>query len=149
MNSNLPYRRNVVGVFTNGNLVLTAERADQRGQWQLPQGGIENGESAEEAIRREMSEELGNSNFDIVKRSTIETYYDFPAELDVPICRKFRGQRQIWFHLKFIADNLPDLTRGDHEFVAWQWSEPAQLLATIVYWKKDSYQKGLQSLSLC
>lgn len=149
MTGNLPYRRSVVGVFTNDDLVLTAERADHRGQWQLPQGGIDNGESAEMAIRREMSEELGNSNFDIVKRSAIETCYDFPAELNVPICRKFRGQRQIWFHLKFIADNLPDLTRGDNEFVAWQWSEISQLLTTIVYWKRDSYQQGLQSLALC
>ena len=148
MTSNLPYRRSVVGVFTNDNLVLVAERADHRGQWQLPQGGIEVGESAEEAIRREMSEELGNSNFDIVKRSAIETCYDFPEELDVPICRKFRGQCQIWFHLKFINDNLPDLTLGDNEFVAWRWLEITQLLATIVYWKRDSYRQGLQSLTL-
>lgn len=149
MSSNLPYRRSVVGVFTNNNLVLTAERADHRGQWQLPQGGVENGESAELAICREMSEELGNANFEIVKRSAIETYYDFPAELNVPICQKFRGQQQIWFQLKFIADNLPDLARGDGEFVAWQWSETAQLLTTIVHWKRDSYRQGLQSLGLC
>ena len=148
MNSNLPYRHSVVGVFTNNNLVLTAERADHRGQWQLPQGGIEVGENAELAIRREMSEELGNNSFEIVKRSPIETYYDFPAGLNVPICQKFRGQRQIWFQLKFIADNLPELARGDGEFVAWQWSETSQLLATIVYWKKDSYQQGLRSLGL-
>lgn len=141
------YRACVVGVFTHApNMVLACERQDYPGQWQLPQGGVEQGETTTEAVVREMREELGTDAFSVITESLVVITYDFPATVSSPVSKKFRGQSQTWFHLQFKAGAEPNIADSDGEFVSWQWLPPAVLLHKVVIWKKDAYRKGFTAL---
>ena len=143
----LPYRQAVVGVFINpAKDILAGERADIRGQWQLPQGGMNASETPELALHREMVEELGTDEFEIIKQAKHPTTYDFPANLDTAISKKYRGQQQYWFKLRFINSAQPILAQADDEFAAFSWLSSAELLARIVSWKRQAYHQGLQRL---
>ena len=147
MNTELPYRQAVVGVFVNAaQKILAGERADIRGQWQLPQGGINTGEPPAIALRREMFEELGTNKFVIIKQAEQQTTYDFPADLDTAISKKYRGQHQYWFKLQFINSAQPILDKADNEFADFSWLSCNQLLARIVSWKRQAYTDGLKGL---
>lgn len=145
----LPYRAGVTGVFVDEHgLVLACQRSDHPDAWQLPQGGIEKGESATEAVRREMQEELGTDAFAIVKKAEKTVSYDFPRDLGVPIARKFRGQQQAWFQLHFIDGGQPDLSKADNEFSACSWMTCSELLQNTIVWKIKAYREGLRLLGL-
>ena len=145
-----PYRPCVVGVFRNQRgEVLLGERADNRGQWQLPQGGVDAGEEWEAALRREMAEELGIFDLVIVKHSTQPVRYDFPPELTTKIARRFSGQEQQWFLLELPDGVEPDLAQAsDDEFAAWRWAPPAEAIAAIVPFKRQAYEQGFSQLGL-
>lgn len=140
----------MLAVFTNSEgLVLVAERADASGSWQFPQGGIDPGESPEDAVAREMMEELGCAAFTVVGRSEGPVRYHFPPEMKGGIAKDFRGQDQIWFHLRFEAGQGPDLARAtDKEFVATAWVTPGEAVRRAVSFKKDAYRIGLAALGI-
>lgn len=141
------YRACVVGVFVKAeNMVLACERRDYPGQWQLPQGGVEQGETNTEAVMREMREELGTDAFVIVAESPVIVTYDFPTTVTSRLSKKFRGQSQTWFRLQFKARAEPNIAASDGEFSSWQWLTPATLLSKVVLWKKDAYRKGFVAL---
>ena len=141
------YRPCVVVVFTNpGGQVLVCERADVRGAWQLPQGGIEPGESALNAVYREMREELGCDRFKITKEAPGLIKYRFPEHLDKAIAKKWIGQSQVWFRAQFDDGYAPDLSVADGEFVSFEWREPSLVVSAIVDWKRDAYKEGLTKL---
>lgn len=142
------YRPCVLAVFTNpAGEVLVAERSDYRGQWQFPQGGIDPGETAEQAIVREVWEELGTQNFKILACSPEPIQYDFPQESSAPISKNWRGQSQIWFCLRFDVGAAPDLSKAtDREFVATRWTSAQEALDGVVEFKRTAYRKGLLSL---
>ncbi|MBP9708362.1 MAG: RNA pyrophosphohydrolase [Oligoflexales bacterium] len=144
-----PYRDCVVGVFidSQGQLLL-GERSDLPGTWQLPQGGVEAGETHEMAIYREMHEELGVSKFEIINKIDSAVYYDFPPNLDSPLGKKFRGQSQIWYLLKFSEKiDLKQLNTKE-EFRAYKWDSVANTIDQAIEWKKDVYNQGLRGLGL-
>lgn len=143
------YRPCVLAVFTNNiGQVLVAERSDYRGQWQFPQGGIDPGETPEQAIEREVWEELGVREFIVEARSSEVVYYDFPTNSNTAIAQQWRGQEQIWFCLRLRDGVEPDLHKApDHEFVATRWVLPQTALDGIVDFKRLAYRKGLQSLN--
>ncbi len=140
----------MLAVFTNDQgLVLVAERVTPPGAWQFPQGGIEAGEEPEAAVLREMQEELGCSPADveIVKRSTEAVNYHFPVGGTGPLTKKFKGQAQIWFHLRFKHGAKPDLTKAsDKEFAAVEWVTTTEAMRRIVDFKKDAYRRGFAEL---
>jgi putative (di)nucleoside polyphosphate hydrolase len=140
----------VLAVFTNAkNEVLVAERADRTEAWQLPQGGIDPGETAEEALFREMAEEIGCRDFEILRRSETAVRYHFPEGLTTEIAKKFRGQDQIWFLARFPPGAGPDLEKAtDREFKAVAWVSPAECLRRAVTFKKDAYREGFAALGL-
>ena len=144
------YRPCVLGVLSNAaGEVLVAERAEPRGSWQFPQGGIDAGESPEEALRREIFEELGLSEFTIISRAKETVRYEFPTEFASNIAKKFRGQEQVWFHIQCRFGALPDLSKAtDKEFVALEWIRVQEVLNRIVGFKRNAYQTGLQLLGL-
>lgn len=142
-------RQGVVGVFVNERReVLLCERANHAGAWQFPQGGIDPGESIEQALVREMSEELGVSDFHVIKQGQQTSVYWFPAGLDLPITRDFDGQEHVWFELAFSPGVEPDLAKSDGEFRSYQWTKPQEVLGKIVDWKKQAYRVGLKTLNL-
>lgn len=135
-------------MFTNdAGQVLVGERSDHRGQWQFPQGGVDEGESAEAAVGREVWEELGSRAFRIEARGDEPVRYDFPPELDTKIAKKWRGQLQTWFCLRFAPGAGPDLlVAPDDEFVATRWVSPQEAVDGIVSFKRGAYVQGLRLL---
>lgn len=145
-----PYRDGVVGVFERDDGgVLVFERADIKGQFQFPQGGIDDGERPEQCLKREVYEETGCKDFAIVAAAPTPVSYDFPSDLPARIAKKYRGQRQWWFKLKLAKGAAPDLAGApDNEFVAFKWCSPAEAIAGIAPWRKASYVDGLSQLGL-
>ena len=143
------YRPCVVAVFTkNDGKILVCERSDVRGAWQLPQGGIEPGEGAKNAVYREMREELGCDRFNILKEGTGLVKYRFPENMKKKIAKKWIGQSQIWFLVAFDAGFGPDMASGDGEFVAFEWRELDAVIDGVIEWKREAYRKGLSMLGL-
>lgn len=146
----LPYRRNVGAVlFNHAGQVLVARRADlpnaegPAGGWQLPQGGIDADEDPRLAIFRELEEEIGTANAEILAEHPGWLTYDLPPHLvGVALKGKFRGQTQKWFALRFLgAESEIDLGRDRHpEFDAWRWVALAELPALAVDFKRAIYE---------
>lgn len=145
----LPYRDNVGAVlFSPAGLVLVARRADmpkaeaEAGGWQLPQGGLDAGEDPAVAVLRELEEEIGTRNADILAEHPDWLHYDLPRELwGKALGGKYRGQRQKWFALRFRgADSEIRLDLDPHpEFDAWRWARLEELPALAVPFKRDIY----------
>ena len=139
----LPYRQGVgLCLFNREGLVLVAERRDRRGAWQMPQGGIQKGEEIVVAALRELKEEIGTDNAEIVARLPEKLRYEFPDWLQYRggVFRgKYRGQEQDWFALRFLGEDSEIDISGKHEpenpeFVAWKWialGEDAECLSSI------------------
>jgi putative (di)nucleoside polyphosphate hydrolase len=146
----LPYRRNVGAVlFNKAGLVLVARRAHfpnaegAAGGWQLPQGGIDADEDPATAIFRELSEEIGTANAEILGEHPEWMSYDMPRELaGMAFKGRYRGQTQKWFALRFLgADTEIRLDADPHpEFDAWKWVPIAALPDLAVSFKRPIYQ---------
>ena len=146
MTQDLPYRPCVGVVLMNAQgLVFTAERIDIPGAWQLPQGGIDKGETPEDAALRELEEETGISR-DLVEVAAEHpdwVLYDLPDHLIGKVWKgRFRGQKQKWFLLRYQGDDAQiDLAKHHKEFTRWRWSTPDQVIRDIVPFKRAVYER--------
>lgn len=152
--SNLPYRpcAGIMLANTDGQ-IFTGQRIDAGKSkypdtWQMPQGGIDDGEDAETAALRELKEETGidPEHVQIIARSKDEHFYDLPEELLGKMWKgKYRGQRQSWFLMRFNGseDNI-NIHTEHAEFTSWKWAAPADLPEIIVPFKKDLYRAVLK-----
>jgi putative (di)nucleoside polyphosphate hydrolase len=115
--------------------------------WQLPQGGLDAGETPEQGAYRELEEETGIPArlVEIVARCPTELYYDLPEDLIGKVWKEpWRGQRQTWFLARFLGeDEDVDIATAEPEFRAWKWADPAELPAMIVPFKKALYAQLL------
>jgi putative (di)nucleoside polyphosphate hydrolase len=109
--------------------------------WQMPQGGIDAGETPMQAALRELYEETGTDKAEIVAETRDWLHYDLPAPIAATAWRgRFRGQRQKWFLMRFVGEDIDiDLNRHEAEFDAWRWAEPAELPELIVEFKRPVY----------
>ncbi|MFT8244218.1 RNA pyrophosphohydrolase [Roseomonas sp. BN140053] len=149
--SDLPYRPNVGAVVFNADgLVLVARRADQPrgeaagGAWQLPQGGLDEGEDARAAVLREVLEEIGTDRVEILAEHDAWLTYDLPDHLiGVVWGGRWRGQKQRWFALRFLGeDSEIRLDADPHpEFDAWRWVPLGELPALAVPFKREIYER--------
>jgi putative (di)nucleoside polyphosphate hydrolase len=143
----LPYRpcAGIMLVNRDGK-VFVGQRIDSVSNiaWQMPQGGIDEGEEPEEAALRELAEETGVSRnlVDVIARSKEEYLYDLPNELIGKLWKgRWRGQRQWWFLLRFKGeDSDVNILTDTQEFSEWRWVEPAELPGLIVPFKKRIYE---------
>jgi putative (di)nucleoside polyphosphate hydrolase len=140
----LPYRPGVgVMLLNREGRVFVAQRVDMEGQaWQMPQGGIDAGESPRQAALRELREELGTTQAEIIAEARDWLRYDLPAELVPKVWGgAYRGQEQKWFAARFLGrDEAIDLDTAAPEFRAWRWAEMAELPELIVPFKRRVYQ---------
>jgi putative (di)nucleoside polyphosphate hydrolase len=154
--ANLPYRPCVGVMLVNpAGLTFVGKRIDTRGQpdrgdfWQMPQGGIDDGEDLQAAGLRELAEETGlrEHHVTLLAQTREELLYDLPDELMGKLWKgRFRGQRQFWLLARFTGEDA-DVNLEAHdppEFREWKWVEPALLPDLIVPFKKRIYRAVLE-----
>ena len=145
------YRENVGIVICNDQRkVLWARRTGEEA-WQFPQGGINNGESAEEAMYRELKEEVGLDphNVEILARTKGWLKYDVPKSWIRRDCRdRYRGQKQIWFLLRFTGKDSDVFLKNTEkpEFDDWRWDSFWAPVDQIIDFKKAVYEQALKEL---
>ena len=141
--------RNGVGVIilNSDNKVFVGKRKDNPvDKWQMPQGGIDEGESYLEAMKRELFEETSITSIKILREIDGFFKYELPKNLVGIIWKgKFRGQKQKWFIVKFIGnENEINLKTSNPEFIEWKWIVPDELPKTIVDFKRKMYVELLE-----
>ena len=121
--------------------VFVGRRRDTASAWQMPQGGIDPGETAQEAAIRELREEIGTDKAEIIGESDRWRHYDLPHRLQGRLWGgRYRGQRQKWFLLRFLGTDADIDIRTEHpEFDAWRWVALDDLPRLIVPFKRDVY----------
>jgi putative (di)nucleoside polyphosphate hydrolase len=125
------------------NDVLVAQRLDMTSDaWQMPQGGIDRGETPLRAAWREMREEIGTDRATLLAESPRWLRYDLPDELARTLWGgRFRGQEQKWFAFRFEGEDSDiDIATRRPEFSTWKWVPMAELPAIIVPFKRQLYR---------
>ena len=139
----LPMRNGVgVIIFNKNKKIFVGKRKDNPvDKWQMPQGGVDDGEDYFSAMKRELEEETSIINIKILKELEGFFEYELPKNLVGIIWKgKFRGQKQKWFIAKFIGnENEINLQTRNPEFIEWKWIIPDELPKTIVDFKKKMY----------
>jgi putative (di)nucleoside polyphosphate hydrolase len=151
-NKKLPMRTGVgIILLNNKNQVFVGKRKDNpTNNWQMPQGGVENGENFITAMNRELYEETSIKNIKIIKEIEHMYEYELPKNLIGIIWKgKFRGQKQKWFVAKFTGnENEINLNTKQPEFIEWKWINIEMLPSVIVEFKKDLYLNLLKEIKL-
>ena len=144
--TDLPFRPCVGIMLANrSGLVFAGQRIDSEfDAWQMPQGGIDEGEEPLLAARRELEEETGIVPELAVVEDSMEGWldYDLPPEL-IPVLwgGRFRGQRQKWFLFRFLGEDAQINIDTEHrEFSEWRWVTTAQLMKSVVPFKRETYR---------
>jgi len=151
--ASLPYRPCAgVMLINRDGRVFVGQRIDNTLEaWQMPQGGIDQGEDAQAAAIRELKEETGVSSnkITLIAEAPEELLYDLPADLIGKVWNgKYRGQRQRWFLFRFDGEDSDIRIDTAHpEFRAWRWAEPADLPLLIVPFKRALYEDVLAAFA--
>jgi putative (di)nucleoside polyphosphate hydrolase len=156
----LPYRPCVGVMLVNPEGgVFIGRRADRSGApegagswWQMPQGGLDEGEEPETAARRELAEETGVRSISILGRTRHWLVYDLPERLiGVAWEGRYRGQKQLWFVARFEGEeseiDLGAEARNEPEFDAWRWAALEELPALVVPFKRPVYKAVVAELA--
>ena len=148
----LPLRTGVgIIVLNKQNKIFVGKRKDNPGdKWQMPQGGVDEGEDYITAMKRELKEETGIENIKIIKEIEKIYQYELPENLVGIIWKgKYRGQKQKWFITRFLGEEKEiNLNTKHAEFIDWKWIEPKFLPEVIVNFKKDLYLNLLKEINL-
>lgn len=149
----LPYRpaAGIMLLDRNGRVFVAQRRDSTLEAWQMPQGGLDEGEDAEAGALRELEEETGilPALVEILARAPEALHYDLPDDLLGKIWKgRYRGQCQVWFLARFTGSDADiNIDTAEPEFRAWKWAEPAELPAMIVPFKKKLYEELLAAFA--
>ena len=150
---NLPYRVGVgIIVLNKENKIFVAKRIDNpKGFWQMPQGGVDEGEDFLSAAYRELEEETSIKNVELITEIDEITTYELPNHLLGKIWKgKFKGQKQKWFLMRHLgSDNEIDINTSKPEFFEWKWIELNSITEIVVSFKLNVYkilQKKLEKI---
>ena len=146
----LPLRTGVGAIVLNkSNMVFVGKRKDNPEKyWQMPQGGVNEGESYISAMKRELFEETSIKSIEILKEINEWTEYELPNYLLGKIWKgKYRGQKQKWFVVRFLGmEEEINLNTNHPEFIEWKWIEVEKLPGVIDHFKKKLYEKLLPEI---
>jgi putative (di)nucleoside polyphosphate hydrolase len=156
--TSLPYRPCVgIMLLNKDGKVWIGRRAvdrvvqqDEPGSWQMPQGGIDAGEDPLPAALRELEEETGISQVDVIGESEGWFSYDLPAHLlGKALKGKYCGQKQKWFAMRYLgSDDEIDLSQAeDDEFDAWRWEDAQVLPDLIIEFKRPVYEQVIEAFA--
>ena len=141
---NLPLRNGVgIIVLNKDNKIFVAKRIDNpKDSWQMPQGGVDEGEDFLSAAYRELAEETSIKNVELIQEIEGTTIYELPKNLLGIIWKgKFKGQKQKWFLMRFLGnDNEINVKTKIPEFLEWKWLELDQITEVVVDFKLDVYK---------
>lgn len=150
-NTELPYRPCTGVMLLNPDgKVFVGQRIDTTMEaWQMPQGGIDEGEDPETCAFRELEEEIGTKNAKVIARTGNWLTYDLPDNLVGKVWGgKFRGQKQIWFLMRFLGDDSEiDLETHHPEFKTWKWVDTRDLPELIIPFKKELYRAVIKEFA--
>lgn len=151
MNIPSKYRLGVGVMLLNAEgRVFVGQRSDSSSEaWQMPQGGIDEGEDPRSAVFREMLEEIGTKQARIITETAGWIKYDLPLELIPTLWNgQYRGQMQKWYLMRLDGDDdLININTEHPEFQSWQWVAPETLPEMIVPFKKELYLKLIELFS--
>ena len=138
-------------ILNSNNEILVGKRLDHpSGYWQMPQGGIDDNENPEEAVWREMMEEIGTNNAKLFHISNQWVNYEIPQETldNLPWGKIFIGQTQKWFIFKFTGKNEDiNVQTQNPEFSEWKWMNADDLVGNAVPFKQKVYKTILDEFS--
>lgn len=141
------YRAGVGIVLVNAcGQVFSGRRRDNRAHpWQMPQGGLQEGETPRQAALREVHEELGTDAVAVLEFRPDWLYYDYPAPESSKRATLYRGQRHLWYLLRFEGlDGSIDIAGSNGEFAEWRWSSPSQIIDEAVPFKQPAYRQVMR-----
>ena len=146
----LPLRTGVgIIVLNKQNKIFVGKRKDNPGdKWQMPQGGVDDGEDYLSAMKRELFEETSIKSIEVLEEIERFFEYELPKNLIGIIWKgKFRGQKQKWFITKFVGKEKEiNLNTKNPEFIEWKWIIPEELPNVIVDFKKKIYLDLLKDI---
>ena len=142
---NLPLRSGVgIVVLNKENKVFVAKRIDNpKNFWQMPQGGVDEGEDFLKAAYRELEEETSIKNVELIKELDGTITYELPDRLLGLIWKgKYKGQKQKWFLMRFVgSDSEINIKTKNPEFLDWKWVQLNQITELVVDFKLNVYQE--------
>lgn len=144
------YRRSVgIMLLDAKGRIFVGRRIDTPGAWQMPQGGIDDGEEPRDAALRELKEEVGTNKAEIIGETQGWLTYELPGDLHRQAWGgRYRGQIQKWFAMRFRGTDA-DIKLDTHhpEFDAWKWTTREDLIHTIVPFKRQLYVDVLEEFA--
>jgi len=142
------YRPNVAAIIVASDYpkktkIMIAERSDIGGVWQFPQGGIDKGESSEEALLRELEEEIGTNKVEVIAKYPKWISYDFPERVAKRM-KPWKGQKQRYYLVRLKKKAVINLETKHPEFIDHKFVELDELFEHISHFKKPVYKKVIK-----